>query len=378
MSSAWKIRCRRMNSIFGTWGERWNWRRAAKDTSSRIRWSAVFWSVRTASSARDGTSDSAATMLKSRRCAWPAPVRGRDRLRHAGTLLPHRQNATLHSALIAAGIHRVLAAMKDPFPAVNGRGLAELAAAGIEVDIGPLEEAARHLNAPYLKRLTVQRPWLIAKWAMSLDGKIATPTAIADGFRRQLRSKSAINCVAESMAFWSAAARHRPTIRCWWPVRRDRAERPESSPTRGPRSPLKVSWFAPRSEPVLIAAGSESSPADRQRLTDAGCEVYICNGSTPAERLASLLDELGRRRMTNVLVEGGSRLLGSLWDIDAIDEVHVFIAPKLIGGGESPSPLGGQGLSRIAEVLPLVEPKTQFIGDDIYISARVDHRPAGG
>ena len=78
--------------------------------------------------------------------------------------------------------------------------------------------------------------------------------------------------------------------------------------------------------------------------------------------------------MTNVLVEGGSRLLGSLWDADAIDEVHVFIAPKLIGGSESPSPIGSEGLARMADVLPLIEPKTQFAGDDIYISGRVRHR----
>jgi diaminohydroxyphosphoribosylaminopyrimidine deaminase/5-amino-6-(5-phosphoribosylamino)uracil reductase len=121
----------------------------------------------------------------------------------------------------------------------------------------------------------------------------------------------------------------------------------------------------------LIAAGPESSTADRRRLTDAGCEVFVCDGASAADRLQSLLDELGRRRMTNVLVEGGSQLLGSLWDANAIDEVHVFIAPKLIGGSHAPMPLAGRGLANIADVLPLIDPKTQLAGDDFYITARV-------
>jgi len=278
-------------------------------------------------------------------------------------------------ALIAAGIRRVVAAMQDPFPAVSGRGLAELSAAGIEVETGLLEEAARSLNAPYLKRLSVGRPWLIAKWAMSLDGKIATRTGesrwitgpAARQIGHQLRGR-----VDGILVGRGTASADDPLL----------TARPP-----GPRGAIRIiadtrAMLASESQlvrtahdtPVLIAAGSESNPADRKRLLDAGCEVFICDGSTPTARLTALLDELGRRGMTNVLVEGGSRLLGSLWDADAIDEVHVFIAPKLIGGSESPSPLGAQGLSRMADVLPLVEPKTQFTGDDFYISGRVAHR----
>ena len=85
----------------------------------------------------------------------------------------------------------------------------------------------------------------------------------------------------------------------------------------------------------------------------------------------SLLDELGRRRMTNVLVEGGSRLLGSFFDAGAIDEVHVFIAPKLIGGRDAPSPISGDGLKSIAESLRLIEPQIRQLGDDIYVSGRI-------
>ena len=83
---------------------------------------------------------------------------------------------------------------------------------------------------------------------------------------------------------------------------------------------------------MLVAVGEEASKADARGLQEAGCEVLVCTGATQAARLENLLDTLGKRRMTNVLVEGGSRLVGSLFDAGVIDEVHVFIAPKLAGG----------------------------------------------
>ena len=98
---------------------------------------------------------------------------------------------------------------------------------------------------------------------------------------------------------------------------------------------------------MIIATGPGSSHEERQRLLDQGCEVLVCDASTHAARLDQLLDELGRRRMTNVLVEGGGRLLGTLFDLRAIDEIHVFIAPKLIGGAGALSPLSDKGIERM-------------------------------
>jgi diaminohydroxyphosphoribosylaminopyrimidine deaminase/5-amino-6-(5-phosphoribosylamino)uracil reductase len=88
-------------------------------------------------------------------------------------------------------------------------------------------------------------------------------------------------------------------------------------------------------------------------------------------RLGQLLEELGRRQMTNVLVEGGSEVLGSLFDARAIDEVHVFIAPMLCGGGSAPGPIGGSGIERIAEAIGIDEFDVQRVGVDLYITGRV-------
>jgi diaminohydroxyphosphoribosylaminopyrimidine deaminase/5-amino-6-(5-phosphoribosylamino)uracil reductase len=126
-----------------------------------------------------------------------------------------------------------------------------------------------------------------------------------------------------------------------------------------------------REVPVLVAVGVQATEADRRRLEGAGCEVFVCRSDSHAGRLEELLDELGRRRMTNVLVEGGGRLLGSLLDIGQIDEVHVFIAPKLLGGQSAPSPIEGEGIGQLAAALALEDAKLRQLGPDVYLSGRV-------
>jgi diaminohydroxyphosphoribosylaminopyrimidine deaminase/5-amino-6-(5-phosphoribosylamino)uracil reductase len=126
-----------------------------------------------------------------------------------------------------------------------------------------------------------------------------------------------------------------------------------------------------RETPVLVAAGSASSPADRLRLGAAGCEVFVCHEDSPTARLDALLAELGRRRLTNVLVEGGGRLLGSLLDARQIDEVHVFVAPKLFGGATASTAIAGGGIAAVSEALPLETPEVWQVGDDTYLHARV-------
>ncbi|HEX3727120.1 MAG TPA: dihydrofolate reductase family protein, partial [Pirellulales bacterium] len=128
-----------------------------------------------------------------------------------------------------------------------------------------------------------------------------------------------------------------------------------------------------RDSSVIVAASATATAADRQRLEAAGCEVLICAGATRLERLSWLLDEFGRRKMTNVLFEGGSQVFGCLFDLSAIDEVHAFIAPKLIGGQDAPSAIGGAGLDSMARAVNLVSPQIQTCGDDVYVHGRISH-----
>ena len=118
----------------------------------------------------------------------------------------------------------------------------------------------------------------------------------------------------------------------------------------------------------------ELTPDDRERLEKTGCEVFVCRGDTHSARLVELLGELGRRRLTNVLVEGGGGLVGSLLDSGEIDEVHVFLAPKLVGGASATSPIGGEGIEEMSRALALKEPEVRQVGSDVYVQGRVAGR----
>jgi diaminohydroxyphosphoribosylaminopyrimidine deaminase/5-amino-6-(5-phosphoribosylamino)uracil reductase len=266
----------------------------------------------------------------------------------------------------------VVAAQRDPFPAVAGGGLAELTAAGVEVELGLLEAEARRLGAPYLKLVRTGRPWIIAKWAMTLDGKIASRTGdsrwISGPESRQVvhALRGRVDAVVVGLG---TAARDDPLL----------TARPP-----GPRTALRVVLDThaslgsesqlvrtARETPLMVAVGQDADAVQRQRLAEAGCEVFVCDGATHADRLAALLDELGRRRFTNVLVEGGGRLLGSLLDAGQIDEVHVFVAPRLLGGAAALSPMAGNGIVRVSEALVVEAPEVRQVGSDLYLQGRV-------
>ncbi len=238
--------------------------------------------------------------------------------------------------------------------------------------MGLLETEARRLNAPFLKLVETGRPWIIAKWAMTLDGKMATRS----GESRWISSPQSRQLVHALRGRMDAIVVGRETA-----VRDDPllTARPP-----GPRTALRVVLDThaalgsdsqlvrtAREAPVLVAVGAASPPANRERLNDAGCEVFVCEGETPATRLDALLRELGRRKLTNVLVEGGGRLLGSLIDARQIDEIRVFIAPKLFSGATAGTAVAGEGIAAVADALQLETPEVQPVGGDLYVRARV-------
>ncbi|MGE3410088.1 MAG: bifunctional diaminohydroxyphosphoribosylaminopyrimidine deaminase/5-amino-6-(5-phosphoribosylamino)uracil reductase RibD [Pirellulales bacterium] len=277
-------------------------------------------------------------------------------------------------AVIAAGIRRVVVAQRDPFSQVDGGGIAELAAAGIDIQVGVGQASARQLNAPYLKLLDTGRPWVIAKWAMSLDGKIATHA----GDSRWISGEASRAIVHQLRGRVDAILVGSGTALADDPLLTARPSGPRVA-TRvvfDGRATLPVTSQLARTAretPLLIAVTSQADASACQQLTNAGCEVLRSSGTNHADRLGQLLDELGCRRMTNVLVEGGGGLLGLLFDTGLIDEVHAFIAPKLIGGELARSPLAGQGVARIADILPLMDMKVEQLDADLYMSGRVDH-----
>ncbi len=288
----------------------------------------------------------------------------------------HGKTPPCTDAVRRAGIGRVVAAMTDPFPQVAGRGAAVLRQVGVQVEIGLGEAAARRLNAPYLKLLTTGRPYVHAKWAMTLDGKIATRTGdskwISNPASRHwvhaLRGRMDAIVVGIGTAL---ADNPRLTVR-----------------PPGPRTPCRVildsrgrlpldGYLAQTAHdvPVLLAGGADF-PADRaDALRALGVELLQPSPQGGRPEVPALLDELGRRRMTNILVEGGAEVLGSFLDARAIDEVHVFIAPRLAGGAHAKTPIGGRGMDRIADALSLVDWTMEAVEGDCYVHGRVRTEP---
>jgi diaminohydroxyphosphoribosylaminopyrimidine deaminase/5-amino-6-(5-phosphoribosylamino)uracil reductase len=274
--------------------------------------------------------------------------------------------------VLASGVRRVVVAHRDPFPQVQGGGIAELQAAGLTVEVGLLEADARRLIAPYLKLLQTGRPWIIAKWAMTLDGKLATSA----GQSRWISGPQSREVVHALRGRVDAVMIGRGTAVGDDPLLTARPPGPRTAirvvlDTRGLLADDTQLVRTAAEWPVLVAVGEESSPANRSRLRKAGCEVFVCLGEAHAARLDALFLELGRRRLTNVLVEGGGRLLGSLLDSCQIDEVHVFIAAKLFGGAAPRMSIAGHGIADIFAVLRLESPEVRQLGDDAYVSGRV-------
>jgi len=277
----------------------------------------------------------------------------------------HGKTPPCTDAVRRAGIKRVVAAMRDPFPQVAGQGIAQLQAAGVAVEIGCREAEAVRLNAPYLKLLRTGQPYVHAKWAMTLDGKIATRT----GDSKWISGEAARRKVHELRGRMDAIIVGIGTVLADDPLLTARPPGPRVA-TRVVldsrcRLPVEAQLVrtAAADAPVLLVTGS---PLALDNLP-AGCHLL----SLPADahgrpRVTAVLQELGKKRMTNVLVEGGAEVLGSFRDAGEIDEVHVFIAPRLAGGRDAKAALGGEGVAKIADALRLTQWTCERIGDDLY------------
>ena len=275
-------------------------------------------------------------------------------------------------AVIRAGIARVVVAQQDPFPQVAGRGLQELQQAGLQVISGVLQQEAQRLNAPYLKLVLRHRPWIIAKWAMTLDGKLATST----GQSRWISGEAARRFVHELRGRVDGVMVGSGTLAADDPhlTARPPGPRRASRILVDSQASLSLDSQLVRTvdqAPVLLAVGTAADPDHCRQLQQAGCELLTCAGRDHPQRLQQLLDELGQRRFTRVLVEGGAGLLGNLLVLGQIDEVHVFIATKLVGGDQARSPIGGPGVEQLEQALQLQHATIQQLGDDVHVHGYV-------
>jgi diaminohydroxyphosphoribosylaminopyrimidine deaminase/5-amino-6-(5-phosphoribosylamino)uracil reductase len=275
-------------------------------------------------------------------------------------------------AVLRAGIRRVVAAMTDPFPQVAGQGAAGLRAAGVTVEFGPGEAEARLLNAPYLKLLATGRPYVHAKWAMTLDGKISTRTGDSkwiSGHASRHRVHALRGRMDALVVGIGTALADDPLLTARPPGPRTATRIVLDSQGRLPATSQLVQTAGTVPTLVVTAGGLPGLRAGE--LRGRGCEVIPLPEESGRPSVLALLDELGRRRMTNVLVEGGSAVLGSFLDAGAVDEVHVFVAPRLLGGAAAKTPVGGLGVARISEALALTDWQVERIEEDVLLHGRL-------
>jgi len=277
-------------------------------------------------------------------------------------------------AVLAAGIRRVVIGLADPNPRVRGGGARYLRNKGLTVVSGVLEDDCRELNRFWLRWITTGRPYAVLKLAASLDGKTATRTGDSQWIsseksrRRVHRLRAEVDAVMvgrRTMAADDPGLDARPAPA---KVRQPRPVVVDS----GLRTPPTARIFgrADNGRPI-IAGLKDASDRRRRALERAGAEVLaLPAGPDGRVDLGALWEKLGRREIASVLIEGGAELAGSAARAGLVDEVVLFLAPKLIGGARAPGLLGGEGIDRLADHVPLRIIDSRRLGDDLMVVAR--------
>jgi diaminohydroxyphosphoribosylaminopyrimidine deaminase/5-amino-6-(5-phosphoribosylamino)uracil reductase len=288
----------------------------------------------------------------------------------------HGRTPPCTEAIIEAGLSRVIYAMPDPNRDVTGGGAARLRAAGIEVVSGILEAEARFANRSFIHHIETGRPWVIAKYAATLDGRIATTTGQskwitgAEARARAHELRSMVDGVAVGVETVIAddpqlTVRH-PNGSAPGTVQKHPARIVFDS--RG-RAPKTARVFEPNEKSAAYAVGTDRlDPALGSHLDHLGVNVIRvpANGSGRTDLSKSLI-ELGRRGIQRLMVEGGSELLGSFLQEGLIDEAWVFLSPTLIGGRNAKPAIGGSGIEQLSQRLKLDWIEIERLGNDILI-----------
>lgn len=287
------------------------------------------------------------------------------------------------AAIIAAGVRRVVVGTYDPNPRVCGQGLARLRDAGIEVTLLDNCQEAAELIRPFACTVTRARPYVTAKWAMTLDGKLASYTG--DSFwisRPDARSwvhdlRDRVDAIlvgagtarmdnprltarlASEQRRWERTARSKPPLRVIMTASGD--------------LPSHLALLQPEAASGTCIITGETCPrASWQRPVESGAEVLtVAVDERGWPDLSAALHALGQRGIMHVLIEGGARLLGSAFDQQCIDHVAAFVAPRLIGGSCAPSPIAGQGLMSMEQACQLRDVRTTLFDADILIEGDI-------
>ncbi len=274
-------------------------------------------------------------------------------------------------AILEKGIRKVVVGMRDPNPHVTGGGCDYLSGQGVEVVTGVLEEECRRLNEWFVTYVTKGRPFVIAKTALTLDGWTATST----GHSRWVTN--------EQSREWVHRLRHQVdgilvgvgTVMADDPLLNTRLKKGRGKdPVRiivdtHLRIPVNARVLAhPHGSETLIAVSEDVPPRHLERLKTKGISFLVCPKKEGRIDLIALMDMLGKRSITSVLLEGGATLMGAMIREKLVDKFCIFKAPKILGGSDGRPMALGQGPSKMDQSIPLKDIRIKRFGDDLLIT----------
>jgi diaminohydroxyphosphoribosylaminopyrimidine deaminase/5-amino-6-(5-phosphoribosylamino)uracil reductase len=274
-------------------------------------------------------------------------------------------------AILSAGIGRVIIASRDPNPRVTGGGAEYLQSQGVAIETGLFEEEARRLNDAWFHWVATGLPWVIAKAACSLDGKIATATGesqwltgeAARAYGHRLRHQ-----VDAILVGIETALADDPQLTTRLPRRKgkDPIRVVLDSRLRLPLTAKLLHLDSPA--PTWVACTSEAPKEKIKAIKELGAEVLVLSPEAGRVPLKPLLKLLGAQQVQSLLVEGGAEVLGAFFDQRLVNQFYFFFAPKILGGQKAPGVVGGLGVTHLGEAHIARELRIRRVGVDILVS----------
>lgn len=281
----------------------------------------------------------------------------------------HGRTPPCDEALVAAGVVRVVVAMQDPNPLVAGRGIARLREAGIAVEVGLMESAARELNAGFVARMTRGTPLVRCKIGMSLDGR----TALANGVSQWITGVEARRDVQHWRARSCAVLTGINTVLADDPHLNVRDLQTGRQPLRVVLdSDLRMPPEAKVLQGGVLIYAVNPDPVKVLRLEEAGAEVAVLPDGDGRVDLLGMLQDLARRSCNEVLVEAGPILNGALLKAGLVDELLLYVSPSLLGDAARGIASLGE-LTALAQRVRLHWKDQRQVGDDLRITVRVEN-----
>ena len=289
----------------------------------------------------------------------------------------HGKTPPCTDIIIEKEIKKVVVGLLDPNPLVEGKGISILQNAGIEVVTGVLEDEIKELNKVFLKYIKTKRPYVILKTAMTLDGKIASHIGDSKWITNEKSRRLVHELRSEMMGIVAGIG----TVKADDPMLNCRLERQQI------HQPIRIIVDTKASIPLdsqivktskdyrtILAIGSsiansQSSTVDM--LKSFNVEILCCEEKDGHVDINDLMTKLGELGIDSLLLEGGSTINAAFLETDCVDEVYAFIAPKIIGGQNSKSPIGGNGIDLMKDAIMLKDIKIEQFDNDILIKGKI-------